>query len=138
VTNEGITRRNAIAGAAAAGIGVPLLAACGGNTGGGSQQPAPAAGEKLGATSEVPVGGGKIFADQQVVVTQPNQGSFEGFSAVCTHAGCLLSTVSDGTMNCTCHGSRFSIEDGSVVTGPASSPLPKVELAVKRGEIVTA
>ena len=138
MTTEGISRRNAIAGAAAAGIGAPLLAACGGGNGGGGQQPAPAAGQKLGPTSDVPVGSGRIFGDQQVVVTQPAQGSFEGFSAVCTHAGCLVSTVSNGTINCGCHGSQFSIQDGSVVTGPASSPLPKVKVTVKGGEITTA
>jgi len=138
VTTEGITRRHAIAGAAAAGIGVPLLAACGGGNGGGTNQPAPAPGQKLGPASGVPVGGGTIFADQQVVVTQPRQGTFEGFSAVCPHAGCLVSTVDNGTINCTCHGSQFSIQDGSVVTGPASSPLPPVKVADKGGEITTA
>lgn len=139
MTNEGITRRNAIAGAAAAGIGVPLLAACGGGNGGngGSSQPAPSAGQKLGPASQVPVGGGRIYPDQQVVVTQPTQGSFKGFSAVCTHAGCLVATVDNGTINCTCHGSRFSIADGSVVNGPASSPLPAVQVADKAGEITT-
>ena len=32
--------------------------------------------------------------------------------------GCPVDNVSDGTINCTCHGSQFSIEDGSVVGGP--------------------
>jgi Rieske Fe-S protein len=137
VTNEGITRRHAITGAAAVGIGVPLLAACGGGNG-GSDQPAPAAGQKLGPASDVPVGGGHIYADQQVVVTQPSEGSFKGFSAVCTHAGCLVATVDNGTINCTCHGSRFSIADGSVVNGPASTPLRAVKITDKAGEITTA
>jgi Rieske Fe-S protein len=140
VTTEGISRRNAIAGAAAVGIGVPLVAACdsGGSGGSGGSTPSAAAGEKLGPASDVPVGGGKIYGDQQVVVTQPTQGSFEGFGAVCTHQGCLVSTVSDGTINCACHGSRFSIKDGSVVNGPASSPLPKVKVKVSGGEVTTA
>jgi Rieske Fe-S protein len=132
-----LTRRNALTGAAAMGAGVPLLAACGG---GGSEasDPDPVAGEKLGPSADVPVGGGKIYADQRIVVTQPTEGTFEGFSAVCTHQGCLVSTVSDGTINCSCHGSKFSIQNGAVDRGPATSPLARVEVKEQGGEIVTA
>ncbi|MGY2703398.1 MULTISPECIES: Rieske (2Fe-2S) protein [unclassified Nocardioides] len=134
----GITRRTTLAGAAATGVGVPLLAACGKGGSNASAGPTAAAGEKLGPASDVPVGGGTIYADQRIVVTQPSQGTFEGFSAVCTHQGCLVSTVSDGTINCTCHGSKFSIQDGSVEHGPATSPLSRVEVKDDGGQITTA
>jgi Rieske Fe-S protein len=136
VSTEGINRRQAITGAAAVGLGVPLLAACGGNDASGST-PAPAAGEDLGLATEVPVGGGKVFPDQQVVVTQPSQGAFKGFSAICTHQRCIVSSVEGGTINCGCHGSKFSIRDGSVVNGPATSPLPEVGVKVAGGEVRT-
>jgi Rieske Fe-S protein len=137
--SEGMTRRQALTGAAAVGAAAPLLAACGGGSSSSTgSEPAPKAGEKLGASADVPVGGGKIYADQKVVVTQPSSGEFKGFSAVCTHQGCLVSNVGDGTINCTCHGSKFSIEDGSVSNGPATSPLPAVQVAVRKGEITTA
>ena len=54
------------------------------------------------------MGGGKVFADDKVVVTQPEKGEFKAFSAVCTHAGCLVSGVKDSVITCDCHGSRFS------------------------------
>ncbi|WP_434600258.1 Rieske (2Fe-2S) protein [Streptomyces sp. A5-4] len=57
------------------------------------------------------------------MITQPVAGKFKAFSSSCTHQGCALSTVSGGTANCPCHGSQFRIEDGSVATGPAPSPL---------------
>lgn len=140
--SQGITRRKALTGAAAVGVGVPVLAACGSDDGsdGGSDssEPAAAAGEELGPASDVPVGGGTIYADQKIVVTQPTDGTFEGFSATCTHQGCLVSTVADGTINCTCHGSKFSIADGSVENGPATSPLGRVAVEVKDGQITTA
>ena len=117
---------------------MPLLAACGTGSGGAADGPAPAAGEKLGPTSDVPVGGGKIYADQRIVVTQPTKGEFKGFSSICTHQGCPVTAVQDGTINCTCHGSKFSIEDGSVSTGPATKPLPPVSVTVQAGEITTA
>ncbi|MFI9723515.1 Rieske (2Fe-2S) protein [Streptomyces sp. NPDC052396] len=72
------------------------------------------------------MGGGKVFADreQKVVVTQPSKGDFKAFSAVCTHEGCTVASVSDGVIQCPCHGSEFDIRDGSVRRGPARQPLP--------------
>jgi Rieske Fe-S protein len=78
----------------------------------------------LATTSEIPVGSGKIFTSEKVVVTQPEAGDFKVFSAVCTHMGCLVSTISNGTIDCPCHGSQYSITNGSVVAGPAPKPLP--------------
>jgi len=92
----------------------------------------------LARTSDIPVGGGKILADQKIVITQPQAGSFHAFTAVCTHQGCIVGTVSGGTINCPCHGSKFSIANGSVVNGPASSPLAPVSIKVQGTSIVQA
>jgi Rieske Fe-S protein len=104
----------------------------------GSGSGAAAGPAALAGTSDVPVGGGKILADKKIVITQPQSGKFQGFSAVCTHAGCIVGSVSGGTINCPCHGSRFSITNGSVVTGPATSPLPPVDITVQGTSIVQA
>jgi len=109
--------------------------ASGSGAAGSGAAAAPAA---LASTSDVPVGGGKILADKKIVLTQPKSGEFHGFSAVCTHAGCIVGTVSGGTINCPCHGSRFSITNGSVVNGPAASPLPPVGIKVQGTSIVQA
>jgi Rieske Fe-S protein len=138
VSIDGITRRKTLTGAAALGVGVPLLAACGGGDSGDTAVDPPAAGEELGTTSEVPVGGGKVFGDQKIVVTQPTDGEFKAFSAVCTHQQCLVSQISDGTIDCLCHGSKFSDQDGSVVTGPATSGLSEVSIKVDGDTISTA
>jgi Rieske Fe-S protein len=88
--------------------------------GGPAAAPAPA----LAATTDIPVGGGIVLADQQIVVTQPSAGQFKAFSAICTHQGCTVSAVTDGAIKCPCHGSSFAVADGSVITGPARKPLP--------------
>ena len=95
---------------------------------------APAA--ALAATADVPVGGGTVFPDQDVVVTQPTSGEFRAFSATCTHQGCAVGDVSDGTINCPCHGSRFALDDGAVVGGPAETPLPERAVTVVDGRIL--
>jgi Rieske Fe-S protein len=94
-----------------------------------------ASGTVLGTASEIPVGGGKIFAAAKVVVTQPVRGQYKGFSAVCTHVGCILSEVADGTIDCPCHGSEFKTTNGAVVTGPAPRPLPKKQIKVVGGQV---
>src|SRR5690242_16301110 len=108
------------------GVGAPLLAACGSDSegdGGGSGGSSGSSGGgttssgAIGKKSEVPVGGGKIFASEKVVLTQPTEGDFKAFSAVCTHQGCVVAKIAGKDIECTCHGSKFSIEDGSVVTG---------------------
>jgi len=95
------------------------------------EPPAEAGPQTLGPTADVPVGGGTVFTAQKVVVTQPNAGVFQAFSAVCTHQGCTVNEVVDGTINCPCHGSKYSAADGSVVTGPAQLRLPRREVAVE-------
>lgn len=97
-----------------------------------------APGTKITATADVPVGGGVVVKAAKTVVTQPTKGEFKAFSAVCTHAGCVVAEVANGTINCPCHGSKYSISDGSVTAGPAPSPLPAKAVAVDGAQIVSA
>ncbi|MER5881546.1 MULTISPECIES: Rieske (2Fe-2S) protein [unclassified Streptomyces] len=100
--------------------------------------PKASSGEELASTSDIPVGGGKIFKDRKIVVTQPKKGDFKAFSAICTHQGCTVNTVADGTIDCPCHGSRFSVENGAVKAGPAPRPLPAEKIVVDGNSIRTA
>ena len=110
----------------------------GGGTGGGGTGGGSGGGAALTTTAKVPVGGGTVLTAQKIVVTQPKAGTFAAFTAVCTHLGCLVDSVSGGTINCPCHGSKFSITNGSVVNGPATSPLAAVSIKVKGSNIVRA
>ena len=108
-------------------------AACtsGGATGGSSGAGGPLSVKE----TEIPVGSGKIFPDAQTVITQPQKGEFKAFSAICTHQGCVVGTVTN-TINCPCHGSKYSITDGSVVNPPAPHPLPAKTIKVE-GDTLT-
>ena len=110
----------------------PAAAGSGGSGGGGGGAAV------LAKTSDVPVGGGTILTDKKIVITQPQSGTFHAFTAVCTHAGCTVGSVSSGTINCPCHGSRFNINNGSVVNGPAASPLAPINIKVQGTSIFQA
>jgi nitrite reductase/ring-hydroxylating ferredoxin subunit len=134
-------------------LGLPVLAACGsgdggdgsggsgaedGGSGSSSDQGTGGSGGSgaLGKTSDVPVGGAKIYADQKVVVSQPTEGEFKAFSNVCTHRQCAITKLDGAEIECGCHGSRFKVEDGSVIDGPASDPLEERTVTVQGEDLV--
>lgn len=90
----------------------------------------------VASTGDIAVGGGLILEDQNLVITQPTEGEFKGFSATCTHQGCTVTEVADGVIICQCHQSHFSIADGSVVqaaqglTPDQQAPLPAAGIVV--------
>jgi nitrite reductase/ring-hydroxylating ferredoxin subunit len=120
-----VSRRTVLGTAAASVAALTGCAGYGGSQAAEPSQPPPperGGGNGLAYVADIPVGGGAILSDRQLVVTQPEEGSFVVLSAVCTHAGCLVASVEDGTINCPCHGSKFSLT-GEVTSGPAAQPL---------------
>lgn len=141
---RGVDRRVVIRSAGVVGVGVVgavALAACGGDsdtaTSAGKAATTSPAGAAAGTikSADIPVGGGKVFEAEKVVVTQPKAGEFKAFSAICTHKGCTVKKVESGTIDCPCHGSKFDMATGAVTAGPAPSPLPSKKVTVSGGSI---
>ncbi|MFI7702790.1 Rieske (2Fe-2S) protein [Nonomuraea sp. NPDC049480] len=137
-----------ITGVGAGGLALAITA-CGGGTdtattagtsdSGATASSAPqAGGAALAKTADIPVGGGTIFKDQKVVITQPTEGEFKAFSAVCTHQGCSVGSVEGDAIVCPCHNSKFNITDGAVTAGPAEKPLAAQEIKVDGDQITLA
>jgi nitrite reductase/ring-hydroxylating ferredoxin subunit len=87
---------------------------------------------KPGAILAVEVGGEQIALydlDGEVLAT----------SDVCPHAYCLLSESADivnrDQVECSCHGSRFSIRTGGNLNPPASDPLTTFRTEVREREV---
>ncbi|MFG2994427.1 Rieske (2Fe-2S) protein [Streptomyces sp. NPDC048257] len=140
------TARRTVLTIGAAALTGGAITACGGGSGEKASQGEPnaaatppaaaapatsdAAGQALTKKADVPVGGGKVFKEEKVVVTQPKAGTFKCFTAVCPHQGCLVNKVEDGSIDCPCHGSKFAIADGAVTKGPATKGLAEKKIKV--------
>ncbi|WP_217238788.1 Rieske (2Fe-2S) protein [Streptomyces sp. AC555_RSS877] len=135
---QGPTRRTVLLATGAAALTVGCSEYGDEDSGSSSSSVDASAGQELAKASEIPVGGGKIFAEEKIVVTQPKEGEFKAFSNICTHQQCPVADVSDGTINCSCHGSKFSITDGAVQNPPATKPLPAKQIKVSGDSITLA
>ncbi|HSU73752.1 MAG TPA: Rieske (2Fe-2S) protein [Terrabacter sp.] len=124
----GLTDRRGVLKLAGVAAGAGVLAACSSPpvpSGNGAAAPAGGAGGGANGipTSEIPVGGGKVFPDAKTVVTQPTAGTFKAFDAICPHQGCTVGSVEGGQIICPCHQSHFDDRTGDVVSGPAPTGL---------------
>ena len=132
------TRRAVLAGA----VGVTaasVLAACGDDDSGSNPSAGSTPGGPAAKKSDIPVGGGKIVADAGgTVITQPESGTYKAFTAICTHQQCIVTEVSNNTINCKCHGSTFSAVDGSPTNPPATQKLTEKQLRMDGDDIYIA
>jgi len=102
-------------------------------------EPWPTAGAGgLVRTSDVPVGGGVLVND--LIVVQPQRGTFKAYDARCPHQGIIVDPppTGDTTMSCPAHSSRFRVSDGSRISGPTPSGLRQVPVRVQNGYVVPA
>ncbi len=130
------SRRIVFQGLGALGVAAALAGCGGGGDSGDAAAPEP--GTALAATADVPVGGGLILGEEKIVLTQPTAGEFKAFTAVCTHQGNTVTSVEDGVIECSFHGSSYSATSGEVEGGPAPSPLAPIEITVDGDQILLA
>ncbi|MEU0571126.1 Rieske 2Fe-2S domain-containing protein [Nonomuraea sp. NPDC005983] len=131
----GIGRREALGAAGVAACGL-ALAGCGASGEGQAAAVPGIKGQVIAKTADVPVGGGVVVQKWKIVVTQPTEGVYKAYSAVCTHRGCAVGSPKEGVMTCPCHGSEFSAADGKALKGPASAPLTAYQVKVEGDGIV--
>lgn len=160
MSTAGVSRRRTLTGVASAALALPILAACGDGDTAGTTATDPASsatkgqapptstpteaesteatpGGPVATTGDVPVGGGLVVGESGVVITQPTEGDFKGFSSICTHQGCTVREVT-ATIDCVCHGSSFAIDTGAPVSGLATVPLGEVPLTIDGDQITLA
>lgn len=125
-------------------VGAGALAACSSppvpsdTTGGGSSGGGGAGAGSATPTSDIPVGGGTVFPDTKIVVTQPTAGTFKAFDAICPHQGCTVASVEGGQIICPCHQSHFDAATGDRVSGPAPTGLTPKKITVTGGSFTVS
>jgi nitrite reductase/ring-hydroxylating ferredoxin subunit len=111
---------------------------------GASESDAPAentsAAVEVCKTTDIPVGSGKKFevSGTAILITHPSQDVFRGFSAICTHAGWVMTSVANSEIKCDNHGALYSADDGSVIKGPAQRALGKVTVEVQGDAVLVS
>lgn len=128
-----LSRRAVLAGVLG-GAALPAVTACGSAT-----APAPTAGEELARLEDLPDGQSTVVsaADGTPFLLTRSGGEVTALSASCTHQGCAV-RVEGSAAACPCHGSRFALPEGAVLQGPATQPLPAVQVEVSDGVVVVA
>lgn len=81
--------------------------------------------------AEVPEGGSVFREGDHVILTHPSSGEFHAFDATCPHEGCAVSRSDGADLLCPCHGSRFRMDTGDVVAGPAERGLTGLTVEVE-------
>ncbi len=96
----------------------------------------PTGGVVIAKIADVPTGSGIRFTNPDTqgdaFVVHLDSGSFVGFDATCTHAGCAVNySANDKLFICPCHGSEYDpAKNGVVVRPPARRPLLKINIRV--------
>jgi Rieske Fe-S protein len=131
-----VNRREFLAtAAAAAGVaGLAALSGCGdgqlsgvsntttgGGNGGGMSSPLVVTVSSFPGLANV---GQLVQLNAVVAAKRTGASTFDAFDLHCTHQRCLVN-VSSQRFDCPCHFSAFA-SDGSVINGPAASPLEKL------------
>lgn len=90
---------------------------------------------------EIPVDGVKLFqypdAGDQCILVRTSEDSYVAYSQKCTHLSCaVFYSAQNHRLECPCHQGYFSIQDGSVLQGPPTRPLPRVVLERRDSELI--
>lgn len=103
-------------------------------TGGGSGQGG------LAALADVPDGGGLVVdnPDGGKILLARTGDEVKAYNAACTHMGTIVDPPQDGVSVCSNHGSEFDTATGAVKKGPATQPLPTIEVKVEGDQVVLA
>jgi Rieske Fe-S protein len=95
----------------------------------------------LGPSSDVPIGGVKLFTyptpQDPCILIRKVDGRLAAFSQKCTHLSCAVYYAADrNRLECPCHEGYFSVETGRVLQGPPPRPLPRVRVVEENGQIL--
>ncbi len=94
---------------------------------------------KVAKVSDIPQGKAKAFKveKEEVAVYHTESGEWYATSDICTHEYCNLSygKVSAHEVECDCHGSKFDIRTGKVLSPPAFEDVKTFKVSVEGEDV---
>jgi nitrite reductase/ring-hydroxylating ferredoxin subunit len=95
----------------------------------------------IARAGEIPVGGVKLFqyprSGEQCILIRTAEDSYVAYSQKCTHLSCaVFYSRAHDRLECPCHQGYFSVNDGTVLQGPPTRPLPRVILERSGEELI--
>ena len=88
----------------------------------------------VGMVEDFEVGKAILIEGEKLYIFRGEDG-LRAMSAKCTHMGCIIDRVEDGTYQCPCHGAEYD-DIGSVTRGPTKKDLPWYEVKIEGGEVL--
>ncbi len=90
---------------------------------------------------EIAVGEVKLFTyptpQDHCILVRTAPETYVAYSQKCTHLSCAVYYVRESNqLACPCHNGFFAVEDGRVLAGPPTRPLPRIELQARGDELV--
>jgi len=97
--------------------------------------------QAVARAGEIPVGGVRIFEyprpGEQCLLMRVSADRYVAYSQKCTHLSCAVYySAEKQRLECPCHEGYFSLENGAVLQGPPTRPLPRVMLKQQGGELI--
>ncbi len=87
-----------------------------------------------------PLSAGGVIMQKEFILFDRG-GKCWALSRKCTHLGCSVNyQETEDLLECPCHQSRFQVDSGAVIRGPASRPLPLLQVeksSTDNGYVVT-
>jgi len=88
----------------------------------------------VGKVDDFSIGEATRIEDEKLYILRSEEG-FTALSGKCTHAGCFVDRIADGTFACPCHGATYD-ESGAVTQGPAKKDLVRRPVREENGELL--
>ena len=90
---------------------------------------------------DIAVGEVKLFtypaAQDHCIMVRTAEDTYVAYSQKCTHLSCAVYySQKSNRLECPCHNGFFAVDDGRVLAGPPSRPLPRVILETRGNELV--
>ena len=95
----------------------------------------------IARAGEIPVGGVKLFEypapGEQCLLIRTGADEYVAYSQKCTHLSCAVYySRKSNKLECPCHNGFFAVEDGRVLAGPPTRPLPRIVIDTRGNELV--